>query len=401
MTTKRTPVGEGSVYQRASDGLWVASVTLPSGRRKVRYAKDERAALKKRRDLLAEVEAGRPLPAGRTPTIGQYLTRWMTNRLASEVEAGHLRASTADSYRQYVRTHILPTDLAKVRLPGTPDDVRTWQRERLKSKSARGTTLTPRTVGIAHAVLRRALNDGVRDNVLPRNVAALVPLPTGQANPVELPDDDAMKSVFAEAVADTHHVLWMTMLALGLRKGEALALRWSQIDLRAGTARVRRQIYRLRDGEPDEKTGRRRGRLVEADTKTPESKATLLLPPALVELLKKHRTAQKKARLEALVWADPDLVFATGAGTPLEPRNVNRSWAAVCKRAGTRMRVHDLRHAAASLAFAEGATVKEVQEMLRHRRESTTSAIYVHLLEQARRGTSSKMDGVLRRIAGA
>jgi integrase len=95
------------------------------------------------------------------------------------------------------------------------------------------------------------------------------------------------------------------------------------------------------------------------------------------------------------------LVFTTGVGTALEPRNVNRARDAVCTRAGTRCRVHDLRHAAASLAFAEGASVKEVQEMLRHSRESTTSNIYVHLLKSVRRGTADKMDGVLRRVTGA
>jgi integrase len=98
---------------------------------------------------------------------------------------------------------------------------------------------------------------------------------------------------------------------------------------------------------------------------------------------------------------DEDLVFTTGVGTPIEPRNVNRMWDAVCERAGVRMRVHDLRHAAASLAFAEGASMKEIQEMLRHARESTTSAIYVHVLDSVRPGTADKMDGVLRRIVGA
>jgi len=106
-----------------------------------------------------------------------------------------------------------------------------------------------------------------------------------------------------------------------------------------------------------------------------------------------------KNRLAAKVWVDPDLIFATSVGTAIEPRNVNRAWSALRDRVGVPgIRIHDLRHAAASLAFAAGASIKEVQAMLRHTRESTTSDLYVHVFESVRRGTADRMDGVLRRI---
>jgi integrase len=86
----------------------------------------------------------------------------------------------------------------------------------------------------------------------------------------------------------------------------------------------------------------------------------------------------------------------------LEPRNVNRSWTAVCERAGVQgIRLHDLRHAAASLAFAAGADLKEVQAMLQHTRQGTTADIYVHVYESVRQGTAARMDGVLRKLGGA
>lgn len=400
--SRKTPSNEGSVYQRSSDGLWVASVTLPSGRRKVGYGKTEKEAMKKRRELLAEVEAGRPLPAGRTPTLGQYLEHWLRVRIPSEVEAGHIQASTADSYEQKIRLHVLPTSLAEVRVNVlAPDDVRAWQRAKLKERSARGTPLSPRTVGIAHAAMRRALNDAVRDNALARNVAALVPLPAGQTSQVEPFTEEDLRAALVQVLEDRLRVLWLTMLALGLRKGEALGLRWSLIDLDQATVRIKRQIYRERDAEPSPTTGRRAGRLVERDTKTPDSKATLMLPELLVTALREHRKEQVRLRLAARLWVDDDLVFTTRVGTAIEPRNVNRSWAAVCRRAGVELRVHDLRHAAASLAHAEGATIKEIQELLRHTREATTSNLYVHLFEEVRRGTASKMDSVLRRMGGA
>lgn len=404
---KRTPKGEGSVYQRKSDGKWCASVTLPSGRRKVVYGDDEKAALKARRNLLKEVEAGRPVAIGRTPKLGDYLTRWLDVRIAGEVEAGHLDESTADSYRQMVEGHLLPTFLVKVKITElTTDDIRAWQRERLKTETTRSTaekprTYSPRTVGMAHAALRRALNDAVADESygLSRNVAALVKLPAGQARKAKQPSEEELAKVFAEMITDKRRALWMTMLALGERRGEALAMRWSLTDLDNASTALRKQIRRVR-GELNPETGKRRGRLVEKDLKTEASKAKLGLPGALVEVLRVHRREQAVDRLAARVWADPDLMFTTSVGTALEPRNVNRDWDAVCKRAGVKVRLHDLRHAAASLAFQAGAELKEVQAMLRHTRLSTTSDIYVEVFDSVRRGTADRMDAVLRKISG-
>lgn len=400
--SRRSPKGEGSVYQRASDGKWCAAVTLPSGRRKVVYGSTEKEALKKRRQLLEEIEKGRPVPLGRAPTLGSYLERWLNERVAGEVEAGHLDESTADSYRWMVEGHILPTFLAKVKLTAlSADDVRAWQRERLKAVSSRGKPYSPRTVGVAHRALRRALNDAVRDEIIGRNVAALVPQPAGQSKPARVPPEGDLQKVFAVMVADKRRALWLTMLALGPRRGEAIGMRWSLTDLDAGTVKLRKQIRRV-SGAPDPETGKRRTRLVEKDLKTSESRATLALPAALVQVLREHRREQVAERLAARVWVDPDLVFTTSVGTALEPRNVNRAWSAVCHQAGVEgVRLHDLRHAAASMAFAAGADLKEVQAMLRHSRVSTTADIYVNVFDSVRRGTADRMDGVLRDLTGS
>ncbi|MGV9805553.1 tyrosine-type recombinase/integrase [Micromonospora chersina] len=404
MTTGRLPKGEGSVYQRQSDGKWVAAVTLPSGRRKVVYGATEREAMQKRRKLLAEIEQGRPVALGRTPTLAAYLTQWLDVRIAGDVEAGHLDESTADSYRQMVEGHILGTDIAKVKINElSTDDIRAWQQKRLRTTSARGRPFSPRTVGMAHAALRRALNDAMEDDRfgLGRNVAGRVPLPNGQSRPAEPPTKDALAKVYAEMVTDPLRVLWLTMLAFGPRRGEALAMRWSLTDLDAGTTSLRKQIRRVR-GEVDPETGKRGpGRLVEKDLKTAGSRATLSLPPTLVDLLRQHRRHQVADRLAAKVWVDPDLVFTTSIGTALEPRNVNRAWSALCARAGVEgFRLHDLRHLAASLAHEAGADSKEVQAMLRHTRHSTTTDIYLHVFEEARRGTADRMDTVLRKLSG-
>ena len=189
------------------------------------------------------------------------------------------------------------------------------------------------------------------------------------------------------------------MLALGPRRGEALGMRWSLTDLDDASTKLRKQIRRVR-GELNPETGKRRGKLVEKDLKTDAAKATLGLPAALVEVLRVHKRVQAVDRMAARIWADPDLIFTTSVGTALEPRNVNREWDEICRQAGVEVRLHDLRHAAASLAFQAGATMKEVQAMLRHTRMATTSDIYVEVFEEVRRGTVDRMDAVLRKISG-
>src|SRR5262249_11793953 len=142
---------------------------------------------------------------------------------------------------------ILPTALAKVRLPAlSADDVRAWQRERMAAISKRGKPYSPRTVGMAQAALRRALNDAMRDEKLVRNVASLVRLPAGQAQPAATFTEDQLTRVTAALVEDRLRALWLTMLAFGPRRGEALAMRWSLTDLDAGTTQLRKQIRRVR-----------------------------------------------------------------------------------------------------------------------------------------------------------
>src|SRR5207247_1837547 len=101
------------------------------------------------------------------------------------------------------------------------------------------------------------------------------------SRPAEPPAEDDLQRVFAEMIVDRYRALWFTMLAFGPRRGEALGMRWSLTDLAAATTSLRKQVRRVR-GEVDPRTGRRRGRLVEKDLKTAESRATLSLPAALV-----------------------------------------------------------------------------------------------------------------------
>jgi integrase len=219
--------------------------TLEDGRRRPVYGDTQAQARAKRRAVAGAVEDGLPLTPERL-TVGAYLDEWCAVTLAERVRAGRLAASTADFYRDMCERHIVPT-LGRVKLTKlTPAKVRGWIGAKLAETSTRGRPLSPRTVAYAHAVLRKALADAVRDELIARNVAALVEASTTQRDPVQPLSEDEARKVLATAASDRLRVLWLVLLSLGLRRGEALALRWDDLDLDAGTVTIRRSLQRVR-----------------------------------------------------------------------------------------------------------------------------------------------------------
>ena len=387
---------EGSLYRRQSDGVWVGAVSLPDGRRRAVYGRTQREARDKLRQLQRQVDEGLPIQPGRAMTVTQYLEHWLTVMLPARVEAGHMRPSTLHSYDQVARRHIMPT-LGKIPIAKLgPPKVREWLHGLGQQPSVRKRPLSPRTVAYSHSVLRSALSDAMRDELVSRNVATLVKAPRGRGHQVEPLSPDEAKAVMAAATGDRLRALWVVLMAIGLRRGEALALRWSDVDLEEGIVRVSRSLQRVL-GDPDPATGKRKWVLVEARPKTDASVAVLALPDLVVQALREHRQRQLQERMRSKVWADSDFVFTTPIGTPLDPQNVSHAWIALCKKAGIRRtRLHDLRHSAASFMIAAGVDIKVVQTVLRHSRLATTADIYAHVLAEVQRDAAERMNGLLR-----
>jgi integrase len=390
--------GEGSVYQRA-DGRWVGALSMDEGRRRMVYAATQREARAKLRELQRQLEDGVSAPAGKALTLGSYLDTWVTVTLQSRVTSGRLKASTADSYGDFVRQHIAPTLGRETLTKLTPAKVRWWMAAKQGEVSARGTPRSARSVAYYHSVLRKALADAVRDELVRRNVAALVEPPVATREKVTPLAPAEARALLAAAADDRLGVLWLTMLAVGLRRGEALGLHWDDLDLEVGSVTIRRSLQRVR-GATNPSTGRRTGRLEEVEPKTQGSAATIAIPEHLAAALREHRCGQLAERLAAIAWVDRGLVFSTPIGTPLEPRNINRAWDELCDRAGVRrLRVHDLRHASATFMLAAGVDLKVIQATLRHSRLSTTADVYAHVLDEVQRQAADRMDGVLRNLS--
>jgi integrase len=176
------------------------------------------------------------------------------------------------------------------------------------------------------------------------------------------------------------------MLATGLRRGEALALHWSDVDLDGGTLRVRWTLTRTSKG------------LQLGEPKTDKSRRTVPIPRSAVEVLRAHRIQQAAEQLAAgEAWRDSDLVFTTEVGTPLEPRNVLRRFETLAQRAGLRdVHLHTLRHSTASFLLAAGTHTKVVQEHLGHSSYAITADIYSHVGPAQQREVADRLDEALR-----
>jgi integrase len=421
------PNREGKPWKRA-DGRWQARAYPPEGgidtRPRYVYGKTRREAMDKRADLEAKLAQG--LPEDPHQTVADAFARWLGVTLPQYVRAGRLAASTMDSYRDNARLHILSgrDGIGHIRLADLrADTVREWQDrlsrkpsgrqprktrdeprdDRVTNRDPSRKTLSPRTVAYCREILHKMIADAIRDETagLTRNVVDLVAPPVADpAAPVILAPADTSALLTAMA-SDRWWCYWLVAFLLGFRRGEGLGMRWDDLDLERRIWTPGLQVQRQR-GDADPATGKRgKGRLVARDLKTRASREPVALPAAAAEALAAWRIEQRRQRMAAPAWAGLDLVFTTGLGTAVEPRNMNRQWEKVRERAGiTRpARLHDLRHACASYALAGGADLKTVQRMLRHARISTTQ-VYVHALEDVPRAGADVMDRVLEGLRG-
>jgi hypothetical protein len=229
------------VYQRA-DGRWVASLEVGmnrDGRRRRPRAvrRTKREALAALDELRRQVDQG--VTPERTQSVGDFLEWWLATVVPDTV-----KPSTLDGYERivklYITPHVGPVKLAKL----SPQHVKSMLR------ALEDDGLSTRTRQYARAVLRRALRWAEKHGLVVRNVAALVDGPRRSGTKLDDTLDAAGAAAMIEAAAgDRLEALAVIVLRLGLRKGEALALRWDDVDLDAGTLAVRGTLKRRRDGQ--------------------------------------------------------------------------------------------------------------------------------------------------------
>jgi integrase len=388
MAQRRRGRGEGSIHQRP-DGRWCALIDLGiingKRRRKYIYGATRKEVVEKLKAAQAAQTSGANLAVERI-TVAQFLDRWI-----ADVVSKRNKPRTVDGYKQIIRDHLKPHlgrhQVDKLR----PEHVQAM----LNTLAAEGRKYN--TVRNVRAALRRALNQALRWQYVQRNVATLVDVPRygeddgGEeaAKPefsIQPLDEEQARALLKAVAGHRMEALYRIALSLGLRRGEVLALRWSDINFDQASLRVIGLLQRLR------------GRLERGTTKTAASARGIDLPPVLLAQLRKRRAAQEQEREEAgEAWQENGLVFTTRLGTPIEPRNLIRHFKQLLKQAGLSetIRFHDLRHSCATLLIAQGVHPRVVMEILRHSQISTTMNTYAHVLPRLQRDATTKVEELI------
>jgi integrase len=368
--------GEGSIYKR-KDGLWAAAINLgyQSGklRRKVYYGKTREEVRGKLTAALSDVQKGISIPTERR-TLAQFLQSWF-----AEVVKPSVRPKTLKTYAYIVKLHIEP-DLGKKELTKlSPQDVQRFMNEKLKAG------LSGRTVRHINDTLRCALNVAMKWGLVSRNVATLVGPPRIQRKEIRSLTPDEARAFLKAIKGDRLEALFSVALSLGLRQGEALGLRWQDIDFDSRTLRVNYALQRIE------------GKLQMVEPKTERSRRVLPLPETVLSALRAHRSRQLEEKLLlGPQWPKTGLVFSSSIGTPLEPRNVVRKFHSLLKKAELPyFRFHDLRHACASLLLAQGVPARTVMDILGHSQISLTMNTYAHVMPAMKQDAMDLMESIL------
>lgn len=332
---------------------------------------------------LADIDAGRGTATPRI-TVGDYLREWL-----DLYERGQSKKiTTTKTIRGHVTSYLIPrignVTLAKL----TPQMVARLYADLLTDgKTGHNSTggLAPKSVRNIAGTLHKALADGVRRGYLPRNPADNVDLPRWE-RPEMQPYDELEVATFMEYASkdgDPLAALWRVLFATGVRRGELLGLRWSDVDLVTGSITISQNRVEV-------------GKVYTQTPKTRAARRTITLDPDTVTALAILKNAQE-ASAEVLGGWVSDLVATDLDGTPIYPRTLTRRFQATARAAGLRViRLHDARHTHATIMFDNGVPVHVVSRRLGHTSVATTADIYVARMPAADRAAADVWTSVLR-----
>jgi integrase len=369
---KKRGNNEGSIYLR-SDGRWAAAISMP-GRRRITFYGHSREDV--RRKLSAAMRASdlNELPNPTDLAVGDFLDQWL-----AEVVKPSVRPWTYEGYEVHVRRHLKPV-LGRIPLQKLePLHVQSLLNRKL------GEGLSAKSVRYIRGTLRTALNQAQRWGLVTRNSAAMVDGPRVERYEILPLTPREARQFLASINGHRLEALYSVALTLGLRQGEALGLRWRDIDLELGYIRVDKQLQR------------QNGVFHLVEPKTARSRRTIVMPPSITQALARHRDRQHVERNDALgTWNELDLVFTRPDGQPLDGTVVSHQFHKLLDHAGLpQRRFHDLRHSCATLLLAQGVPARVVMEVLGHSQIGLTMNTYAHVIPELRRDAAQRMEELI------
>lgn len=371
--------------RRRSTNSWELTIDLgrdPHGKRLRKFVsvRGKKAdAEQKLRELLTTLDGGVPLHTSHL-RLDDYLDRWL------EFHGMRVRERTLYGYRNVIRRYVLPR-LASIPLtklqPGHAEQI-------YASMIAQG--LSPKTVIQTHRVLKKALKQAVRWNMIGRNSLDLVDPPTAEQKEMITLDVDQLLQLLDRAMEGRYGAAIYTSAHTGLRRGELVGLQWPDIDLEHRVISVRREVVFV------PRTG-----YVISQPKSAKSRRAIDITAPVIDVLQRHRAAQAEHRLSiGSAFKNEGWVFCKDDGSHLSPTTLTRTFAAIRDELGLPpVRLHDLRHTHATLLLQAGIHLKVVQERLGHSTITVTADVYSHVTAGLQRAAAEAFDQTLRRAVAA
>lgn len=376
---------KGSIRRR-SDNSWELTVDLgrdDNGKRQRKFVHvkgTKKEADQKLRQLLTQLDKGKRVDTV-TITVSGLLEQWL------EEVSTQKGPSTVDGYNTIVRTHLIPA-LGSIKLASLNalHIERYYKKAMHEGRSDKKGGLSTRTVNHHHWVISAALKYARRKRLLTENVLEEIEPPRpARYEPVMLNPGEVERLVAAaQEYGAPYYQLIYTAIYSGLRRGELLGLRWRDVNLDLATLMVVQTLQRVK------------GEFILKEPKTTKSRRNLALTPNLAILLRQYRELQESQRtLLGLTLPDTALVFSHHDGSPLDPSTVSHTCKKIVTRAGLESRLHDNRHAFATLMMSFGVNPKVVSEMLGHSTIATTMDTYSHVsLSLQRDAAKALQDGM-------
>jgi len=367
---KKRGQGEGSIYKR-KDGLWAAQMTV-QGKHVSKYFKSQVECREWLRKMRTQVENGLTL-SGAQISVSVFLNEWLV------LIENSVRPKTIDQYKKMIRLHINP-GLGMVKMK----DLNPRQIQALYSKKLES-GMSPRTVVLIHAVLRRALDQALKSGMIGINPCLAVVRPKFKRKEMKTLSDSQVRTLLSFVEGGRFEVLFWLAVTTGLRQGELLGLKWSDVNWTNRRLGIQRQLQRLRGG------------LVFSEPKSAAGRRVIALGLTTIEKLRKHQNFQVLERQVAgNSWKENDMMFPSSKGTPMDPSNLYHNFKRLLIEAGLPdVRFHDLRHTAATLMLQQGVHPKVVQERLGHSDISLTLNTYSHVLPGMQEEAAGKLDELL------
>jgi integrase len=369
---------EGHLYKRGRSKTWYLLYDLPKAhgdKRKqcsVRIGKMPKShAEARKREILRRVDQG-TWQSAPSLTVEKFLRLWL------DATRPRLAAKTHERYSSLVQLYVLPV-IGQLRLGKVePKHLRQLYQSMIEKGLSKQTALH------VHRALHTAFAYGVREErILGENIVSLVKAPQPDARTPMNISREQVRAVILAAKGGRLEIPVILAATTGLRRGELLALRWSDVDLDHASVHVLQSLEQTRTNGVRVKSPKSRS-----------SRRLVPIAPECVEMLRKHKAEQGVTRTPE--YSDNDLVMPNTDGSPWPPDNFSAQFSKLARTAGCRgFRFHDLRHAFATLTLSSGTSIKDVQNLLGHSSASLTLSTYAHVLEGAGRAAVNSLGSSL------